>query len=538
MESNITLWQFLLELLLNNQYKQVITWTNTDGEFKLVNAEEVARLWGLRKNKHNMNYDKLSRALRYYYDKNIIKKVLGQKFVYRFVAFPEIIKMENTIPFHVKMESFARSHDSSPSNGTGSSGGDCGPVSSAANTVSCERNGSSSSNSSTGIGSPSSPTERNALASNLNKHIANLRDLNLNNGNNHHSHHHPHHSHHHKFLMPSNLPMALPYQGGSPSVFINELGQPGSPPQEPTDLSCKSSPRSSSRNSNHNGSNSGSSSGCGSMSMNGNGKRFNETDSESMSDELDSDGGTSSASSNKKSKINALINGTGLSASVSSRSPSPSSPISEASSLREEDNGSPINLASSSRCRDFARERDSDPSNLTIRDNNNNTSSGSNNVSRKAKYKPPPITAMPTSPTRNAASYASSLQTPIVTFASPFFNTKNTTPAGLLPSAAAAFSFWNSLSPLILSPGRYGPGSPAATPPSNSNHFQFPVGHHLTSNHSSPPNSALNLLPSSSNPNSLPYSLSPLLTPGAFSPFDPQMLFSPASGSKSISVLQ
>ena len=87
MEANITLWQFLLELLLNEEYKEIITWTNDDGEFKLVNAEEVAKLWGLRKNKNNMNYDKLSRALRYYYDKNIIKKVLGQKFVYRFVAF-------------------------------------------------------------------------------------------------------------------------------------------------------------------------------------------------------------------------------------------------------------------------------------------------------------------------------------------------------------------------------------------------------------------------------------------------------------------
>jgi len=54
-----------------------------------------------------MNYDKLSRALRYYYDKNIIKKVMGQKFVYRFVSFPEIVKTENKIPFKEKMESLA-----------------------------------------------------------------------------------------------------------------------------------------------------------------------------------------------------------------------------------------------------------------------------------------------------------------------------------------------------------------------------------------------------------------------------------------------
>ncbi|XP_076304234.1 uncharacterized protein LOC143222125 isoform X2 [Tachypleus tridentatus] len=105
METNVTLWQFLLELLLSDHYNHIITWINNEGEFKLVNAEEVARLWGLRKNKHNMNYDKLSRALRYYYDKNIIKKVLGQKFVYRFVSFPETVKTENKIPFHVKMES-------------------------------------------------------------------------------------------------------------------------------------------------------------------------------------------------------------------------------------------------------------------------------------------------------------------------------------------------------------------------------------------------------------------------------------------------
>ncbi|XP_037307183.2 ETS domain-containing protein Elk-3-like isoform X2 [Pungitius pungitius] len=94
MDSAITLWQFLLQLLLDQSHKHLICWTSTDGEFKLLKSEEVAKLWGLRKNKTNMNYDKLSRALRYYYDKNIIKKVIGQKFVYKFVSFPEILKMD------------------------------------------------------------------------------------------------------------------------------------------------------------------------------------------------------------------------------------------------------------------------------------------------------------------------------------------------------------------------------------------------------------------------------------------------------------
>lgn len=91
MDPSVTLWQFLLQLLREQGNGHIISWTSRDGgEFKLVDAEEVARLWGLRKNKTNMNYDKLSRALRYYYDKNIIRKVSGQKFVYKFVSYPEV----------------------------------------------------------------------------------------------------------------------------------------------------------------------------------------------------------------------------------------------------------------------------------------------------------------------------------------------------------------------------------------------------------------------------------------------------------------
>ena len=47
-------------------------------------SDEVARRWGERKSKPNMNYDKLSRALRYYYDKNIMTKVHGKRYAYKF----------------------------------------------------------------------------------------------------------------------------------------------------------------------------------------------------------------------------------------------------------------------------------------------------------------------------------------------------------------------------------------------------------------------------------------------------------------------
>ncbi|PIK43381.1 erg [Apostichopus japonicus] len=50
----------------------------------MTDPDEVARRWGERKSKPNMNYDKLSRALRYYYDKNIMTKVHGKRYAYKF----------------------------------------------------------------------------------------------------------------------------------------------------------------------------------------------------------------------------------------------------------------------------------------------------------------------------------------------------------------------------------------------------------------------------------------------------------------------
>lgn len=72
----IHLWEFLLELLYDKECESLICWTKAEEfEFKLMDQEEVARRWGNLKHKPRMNYDKLSRALRYYYQKNIIKKV-------------------------------------------------------------------------------------------------------------------------------------------------------------------------------------------------------------------------------------------------------------------------------------------------------------------------------------------------------------------------------------------------------------------------------------------------------------------------------
>ncbi|KAM6970532.1 protein C-ets-1-like [Aplochiton taeniatus] len=82
----IQLWQFLLELLTDRSCQPLISWTGDGWEFKLTDPDEVARRWGRKKNKPRMNYEKLSRGLRYYYDKNIIHKTAGKRYVYRFVC--------------------------------------------------------------------------------------------------------------------------------------------------------------------------------------------------------------------------------------------------------------------------------------------------------------------------------------------------------------------------------------------------------------------------------------------------------------------
>ena len=92
---SLQLWQFLLKLLETaDSYKHIIEWTKKScAEFKLLDPEEVARLWGVSKNRPTMNYDKLSRSLRYYYEKGIMQKVAGERYVYRFINQSDLYQL-------------------------------------------------------------------------------------------------------------------------------------------------------------------------------------------------------------------------------------------------------------------------------------------------------------------------------------------------------------------------------------------------------------------------------------------------------------
>uniref|UniRef100_A0A3B3ZC17 ETS domain-containing protein n=1 Tax=Periophthalmus magnuspinnatus TaxID=409849 RepID=A0A3B3ZC17_9GOBI len=97
----VQLWHFLLELLGRGE-GGAIGWSDQWGEFVIRDPERLAQLWGERKGKPHMNYDKLSRALRYYYNKRILHKTKGKRFTYKFNFSKLVLVNYPTVPHSLR----------------------------------------------------------------------------------------------------------------------------------------------------------------------------------------------------------------------------------------------------------------------------------------------------------------------------------------------------------------------------------------------------------------------------------------------------
>ncbi|TNN87840.1 ETS ous factor [Liparis tanakae] len=80
------LWEFIRDILLNPERNPgLIKWEDrAEGVFRFLKSDAVAQLWGKKKNNSSMTYEKLSRAMRYYYKREILERVDGRRLVYKF----------------------------------------------------------------------------------------------------------------------------------------------------------------------------------------------------------------------------------------------------------------------------------------------------------------------------------------------------------------------------------------------------------------------------------------------------------------------
>uniref|UniRef100_A0A8B9CLN4 ETS-related transcription factor Elf-5 n=1 Tax=Anser brachyrhynchus TaxID=132585 RepID=A0A8B9CLN4_9AVES len=79
------LWEFVRDLLLSPEENGgILEWEDRgQGIFRVVKSEALAKMWGQRKKNDRMTYEKLSRALRYYYKTGILERV-DRRLVYKF----------------------------------------------------------------------------------------------------------------------------------------------------------------------------------------------------------------------------------------------------------------------------------------------------------------------------------------------------------------------------------------------------------------------------------------------------------------------
>uniref|UniRef100_A0AC35U4Y1 ETS domain-containing protein n=1 Tax=Rhabditophanes sp. KR3021 TaxID=114890 RepID=A0AC35U4Y1_9BILA len=85
------LWEFIRDALKDpTTNPSIVKWEDSNqGVFRIVESEKLAKMWGDKKNNQKMTYEKLSRAMRTYYEKKILEPVpktglYPKKLVYKF----------------------------------------------------------------------------------------------------------------------------------------------------------------------------------------------------------------------------------------------------------------------------------------------------------------------------------------------------------------------------------------------------------------------------------------------------------------------
>nr|ABR23003.1 polyoma enhancer protein 3 [Paracentrotus lividus] len=87
---SLQLWQFLVTLLEDQSNGHFIAWTGRGLEFKLIDPERLQTMG----HSEEQACDELRQAfpiMRYYYEKVIMQKVAGERYVYKFVCDPEAL---------------------------------------------------------------------------------------------------------------------------------------------------------------------------------------------------------------------------------------------------------------------------------------------------------------------------------------------------------------------------------------------------------------------------------------------------------------
>ncbi|XP_070699423.1 ETS-related transcription factor Elf-3 [Pempheris klunzingeri] len=92
------LWEFIRDILIHPERNQgLMKWEDRhEGVFKFLKSEAVAQMWGQKKKNSSMTYEKLSRAMRYYYKREILERVDGRRLVYKFGKNSSGWKIEET----------------------------------------------------------------------------------------------------------------------------------------------------------------------------------------------------------------------------------------------------------------------------------------------------------------------------------------------------------------------------------------------------------------------------------------------------------